>query len=130
MNLKDLAKQLQQAVKQGAANGLNHAAKVVLEDIQDHVQVRTGKLRDSYGITERATPDRLTTQVSSPLAKPGQYGETQYPNSVERIPDNRNRAVQAGNPLFGTDGNTEAVEQLVEESVKQGIQEALNRAGH
>ena len=130
MSLKDLAKQLQQAVKQGAAHGLNHAADVVLKDIQDHVQVRTGNLRDSYAVTERATPDRLSTQVSSPLARPGQYGENHYPNPVDRIPADRNRAMQAGNPLFGTDGDTEAVERLVQESVEQSIQEEVKRAGY
>jgi hypothetical protein len=46
-----------------------------LIDIIQHVAVRTGRLRDSYGVTRRATPENLQAEVGSPIS----YREEQYP---------------------------------------------------
>lgn len=125
MSLLDLADQLRARVLQGAANGLNQAAADILQDIQTHVQVKTGALRDSYAIVQQATPDNLTVVVDSPLAAPGQYGADQYPPVPTQIPPERNRALQQGDPLFPTPTETEKLEALVQQRLREGIQQAL-----
>ena len=87
---------LHKRITSGIANGLNAAAEEALRDIKGHVQVRTGNLRSTYAITQRATPASFEVRIDSPL----NYKQWQYPNRIpERIPRDRNRALQ-GNPLF------------------------------
>lgn len=87
---------LHRRITAGIANGLNAAAEVALRDIKGHVQVRSGNLRSTYAITQRATPASFEVRIDSPL----NYKQWQYPNRIpERIPRDRNRALQ-GNPLF------------------------------
>lgn len=115
--LKDLAKQLHDYVYGSFAEGLNDAADTVLKDIKDHVQVRTGALRDSYGVTERATPNKLKAKVSSPLAEAGKYGERHYPNDTSWIPEDRRRSVGG---LFEK-GDEKVLTELVEEKVTKAL---------
>lgn len=109
--------ELNQIVNRAVANGLNRAGEIALMDIKRHVQVRTGRLRDSYTITQRATPGRLDVRIDSPLS----YKSRHYPGVQTWIPRERNRAMQ-GNPLWGTDvSDTAKYDAMVREQVEGAI---------
>ena len=102
---------------QAVADGLNEAANTALVDIQQHVNIDTGCLRDSYHITQIATPENLQAGVDSPL----NYKDFNYP-PVRNIRPEINRGLQ-GNPLFPADGSTDKLEAIA----RQAIDEKINQ---
>jgi hypothetical protein len=113
--------ELNQLVNRAVAKGLNRAGEIALSDIKRHVQFKTGRLSNSYTITQRATPDRLDVQIDSPLS----YKSRHYPAIPTWIPRERNRAMQ-GNPLWGTDPNdTTKYDAMVRGEVEAEIQREL-----
>lgn len=75
MESQEAINQLQQKINTAIASGLNAAADRALIDIEQHVHVKTGRLRASYGVTRRATPEDLRSSVGSPV----DYRRQQYP---------------------------------------------------
>jgi hypothetical protein len=75
MESQQAINQLQHKINAAIAAGLNAAADRALVDIEQHVAVRTGRLRDSYAVTRRATPEELKASVGSPV----DYRRDQYP---------------------------------------------------
>lgn len=122
----DILNQVSQRIAQGVAVGLNQAAQIILQDIQDHVQVKSGRLRDSYSIVQEATPDSWEIGVGSPLAEPGQYGARHYPPIPTWIAEERNRAIQQGNALFPAPGDNSRIDPVIRASVEQSIQDQFN----
>ncbi|GAC1501930.1 MAG: hypothetical protein NVS2B14_14540 [Chamaesiphon sp.] len=121
--------QLTDTLNQAIADGLNQAAHTVLADIQQHVQVRTGALRDSYALVQMATPDNLQVVVDSPL----NYKQFNYPPVQDRIRPEINRGLQGDPPLFPDDGSTDKLEAMVASRTAEGIaaqaiEDNINRA--
>lgn len=113
--------EINQITRKAIADGVNNAADIALMDIKTHVQVLTGRLRDSYRILRRATPENPAIEIDSSV----EYKKHHYPPIPKRIPRERNRALQ-GNPLWGTDPNdTAKYDAMVQEQVEQAIDRAL-----
>ena len=110
---------LEQQINEAIAKGLNQAAEIALTDIRDHVQIRTGRLRESYAIVLRATPDNLEAAIASPVT----YRIYQYPLAVPNARPDRNRYLQ-GNPLVNP--ATEDVSKL-DAIIEAQIIQALNQ---
>jgi hypothetical protein len=103
------------------AAGLNQAAEIELNDIRAHVQIKTGRLRDSYAIVRRATPDDLNAEVSSDV----DYRVHHYPLALPPAPPERNRSLQ-GNPLVNpTTGDTSQLEERVAEAIATELNRRL-----
>lgn len=98
--------QLNNAVLQAIASGLNDAATVLYNDIEAHVRIKTGYLHDSYAITQLATPDHLDTKIDSPA----NYKQWQYPQIPQRTKD--------GDGLFL---DPTKVEQVVNQAIENRI---------
>lgn len=119
--MSDPMKQLQDRIAQAIAVGLNRTAEIALTDIKAHVQVRTGKLRDSYAILKRATPDELAIVIDSSTV----YRVYYYPFKIPPLPRSLNRALQ-GNPLIDpAKHDVSKLAVIAREQVEQSITEEL-----
>ena len=104
------APEIERKVKSAIADGLNQLADIALVDIEQHVHIKTGRLHDSYAVTQRATPESLQVVVASPV----DYRVYQYPYDPERA--------NGAGALMTDDG------KKLEAIAQQVIEDAINRA--
>jgi hypothetical protein len=94
--------ELKDQIQQEIAASVNSVAQLILADIQSHVRVKSGKLRDSYGITQQASPGNLKVVIESPL----DYSSKNYPEVPERVSQSGGLFVE---PIALQNAITEAV---------------------
>ncbi|MBW4660966.1 MAG: hypothetical protein KME15_20005 [Drouetiella hepatica Uher 2000/2452] len=108
---------LEQQINGAIAQGLNQVAEIALTDIREHVQVQSGRLRESYAIVQRATPDSLEVTVASPV----DYRINHYPLAAPNARPDRNRSLQ-GNPLVNPAAeDSSKLEAVIEAQITQAL---------
>lgn len=117
MSNSGLDPKLEKAIRQAAADGMNKAAQVLINDIKSLVPVLTGRLMASWEISSYATPDDPTVQFSSNVP----YEDKYYPNN-----DNLGRRPRGYPGLFG-EGRQIYREQMIQQTVDAEIQKVLDR---
>lgn len=105
-------KQIAEQLGLTLASSVNEIANTVLSDVEQNVQVKSGRLRDSYQMMQTATPEDLTAIVDSPL----NYKLNNYPFEP-------NPRANAAAKLNEGESEMEALaRQLIEDKVNQTFQ--------
>lgn len=122
---------LQARILKAAANGVNQTLDDVLADLVLNAPRKTGLLASRYRISDRATPEKLSGQVTNSASYSGEqypyklYSSKRYPNGYPSPSLFSPRTTRIG-VLNPSEVDMQGVEDRLRANVEQAIGESLN----